>query len=185
MLFLALGKVKACHGASSRGYEMNSIRKLITMGSGAAALCLVAAFALGSVTVLAEGSHRSHPKTESAQRFTANVDTATSPTLACTNARAKLAKARADDRVADAAEKLALKKGTLTLDAKKALDTAEKAAMKTLRDAVRANCVGQPKAPPTAECVAAKQALKDALKTHKNAATLKTLKNKKKAACAK
>ena len=164
---------------------MNSIRKQIAMGSGAAALCLVAAFALAPVTVLAEGSHRSHPKTESAERFTANLDTATAPTRACTDARAKLAKARADDRIADAAEKLALKNGTLTRNAKKALDTAEKAAMKTLRDAVRANCVGQPKAPPTAECLAAKQALKDALKAHKDAATLKTLKDKKKAACAK
>jgi hypothetical protein len=103
---------------------MNSIRKLIVMGSGAAALLGVAAFALGTVTVLAEGSHRSHSKAESTQLLTANAPTAVAPTAACTDARAKLAKARADDRVADAAEKLALKNGSLTPAAKKALDVA-------------------------------------------------------------
>jgi hypothetical protein len=156
---------------------MNSFRKLIAIGPGAAALLAVAAFALAPVTVLAEGSHRSNPKTESAQLAP--------PTAACTAARAKLAKARADDRVADAAEKLALKNGTLTLDAKKARDAQEKAAMKVLRDAVRAVCVGQAKTPPTAACVAAKQALKEARKAHKDATTLKSLKDAKHAACAK
>jgi hypothetical protein len=36
---------------------MNSIRKLMAMGTGAVGLCAVAAFALAPVTVLAEGSH--------------------------------------------------------------------------------------------------------------------------------
>jgi hypothetical protein len=164
---------------------MNSIRKLIAMGPGAAALLAVAAFALAPVTALAEGSHRSHPKTQSAQSFTASVNTATAPTQACTDARAKLAKARADDRVADAAEKLALKDGSLTPAAKKAQDVAEKAAMKTLSNAVRAACVGQAKTPPTAACLAAKQALKDGVARKDSAAALKALKDKKKAACAK
>jgi hypothetical protein len=163
---------------------MNSIRKVMSIGTGAAALCVAMAFALAPVTVLAEGSHRSHPKTESSQSFSANVSTV-APTAACTDARAKLAQARADDRVADKAEKLALANGSLTLDAKKALDVQEKAAMKVLRDAVRAACAGQPKAPLSAACLAAKQALKDAWKAHKDAATLKTLNDAKHAACVK
>jgi hypothetical protein len=162
-----------------------TIRKLITMGSGAAALCVVAAFVVAPATALAEGSHRSHATTESTQALTATVDTVTAPTQACTDARVKLATAAADDRVADAAEKAALKNGSLTKDAKKKLDVAERAAMKTLRDAARAACAGQGKTPPTAACLAAKQALKDALKAHKDTATLKGLKDKKKAACTK
>ncbi len=55
--------------------------------------------------------------------------------------------------------------------------------MKILRKAVRAACAGQGKTPPTAACLAAKHALKDALKAHKDTATLKTLKDKRKAAC--
>jgi hypothetical protein len=164
---------------------MISIRKLIVMGSSAAALCVVAVIALGSVTVLAEGSHRSHPKTAATQQSTANVATAVAPTAACTDARAKLAKARADDRVADAAEKLALKNGSLTPAAKKALDVAEKAAMKTLSDAARTTCAGQGRPAPTAACLAAKQALKDAVARKDSAAALKTLKDAKRAACAK
>jgi len=157
---------------------MNSTRKLIATGSGAAALFAALAFALAPVTVLAEGSHKSHPKTESAQTLVA-------PTAACTAARAALAKARADDKVADALERQALKEGSLTLDAKKALDASERAAMKTLRDKVRAECAGQARAPLTQACLTAKQALKDALKAGKDAATLKSLKDAKHAACVK
>jgi hypothetical protein len=164
---------------------MNSIRKLIVLGPGAAALLAVAAFVLAPATVLAEGSHRSHPKTESAQLFTANGATAVAPTAACTDARAKLAKARADDRVADAAEKVALKNGSLTPAAKKALDVAEKAAMKTVVDAARTACVGQARPAPTAACLAAKQALKDGFARKDSAAALKTLKDAKRTACAK
>lgn len=164
---------------------MNSLRKLIVMGSGAAALLAVAAFALGTVTVLAEGSHRSHSKAESAQLLVANAATPVAPTAACTDARTKLAKARADDRVADAAEKVALKNGSLTPAAKKALDVAEKAAMKTLLDAARTACVGQARPAPTAACLAAKQAFKDGVARKDSAAALKALKDKKKAACAK
>jgi hypothetical protein len=164
---------------------MYSNRKLIAAGSGAAALFAAMAFALTPVTVLAEGSHRSHPKTESAQRFSDKVATAAAPTPACTEARANLAKARADDKIADAAERQALKDGSLTLENKKALDASERAAMKVLRDAVHKACVGQARAPLTQACLTAKQALKDALKAGKDAATLKSLKDAKHAACVK
>src|SRR5258708_919510 len=110
------------------------------MGSGAAALCVVAAFVVAPAPALAEGSHRSHATTESTQALTASVDTVTAPTQACTDARAKLAKAAADDRVADAAEKAALKNGSLTKDAKKKLDVPERAARNTLRYAPHAPC---------------------------------------------
>ena len=36
---------------------MNSIRKLMAVGTGAGALCVIVAFALAPVTVLAEGPH--------------------------------------------------------------------------------------------------------------------------------
>jgi hypothetical protein len=163
---------------------MRSIRKLIAMGPAAVGLIVVTAFALAPVSAAAEGSHSSktHQKTAAVQTFQAFTSAAATP---CTNERQKLATARADDRVSDAAEKLALKTGRLTLADKKAADVAEKAAIKVLRDAVRANCVGQPKAVPTAECVAAKKALKDAVVRKDSAAALKTLKDAARAACIK
>lgn len=166
---------------------MRSIRKLIALGPAAAGLIVVMAFALAPVSVLAEGSHSktTHQKTAAVQNFQAFTPAAATPTVACTNARAKLTTARADDRVSDAAEKLALKAGTLTLADKKAADVAERAAMKVLRDAVRTACVGQPKAAPTAECLAAKKALKDAVARKDSAAALKTLWAASRAACRK
>lgn len=168
-------------------YQMRLIRKLIAMGPAAAGLIVVIAFALAPVSVQAQGSHSSktHQKIDAVQTFQAFTPTAATPTALCTVARAKLAKARGEDRVSDTAEKLALKAGTLKPAAKKTLDVAEKAAMKTLRDAVRANCVGQPKAAPTAQCQAAKQALKDAVKRKDSAASLKTLRDLARAACIK
>jgi hypothetical protein len=166
---------------------MRSIRKLIAVGPAAAGLIAVIAFALATVSVQAEGSHsnKTHQKAAAVQTFESITPAAATPTKACTDARQNLAKARADDRVSDAAEKLALKAGRLTPAAKKALDATEKAAMKTVRDAVRTPCVGQPKAASTAECVAAKKALKDAVVRKDSAAALKTLKDAARAACRK
>jgi hypothetical protein len=168
-------------------YQMRLIRKLIAMGPAAAGLIVAIAFALAPVSVQAEGSHSSktHQKTAAVQTFQAFTPAASAPTFACTNERQKLATARADDRVSDAAEKLALKAATLTPAGKKALDVAEKAAMKTQRDAVHTACVGQPKAAPTTACLAAKQALKDAVKHKDSAPTLKTLRDVARAACIK
>ncbi|HEV2033872.1 MAG TPA: hypothetical protein VGU71_06695 [Candidatus Dormibacteraeota bacterium] len=164
---------------------MNSIRKLVAMGSGAAALLAVTAFVLAPVTVLAEGSHRSHPKTESAQRFTANVETAVAPTATCTTARQALKNAVAAGKAEDVAERNAVKDGSLKADADKAEDLKEKADMKALRDKARTACAGQPKVAPTAACSAAKKALKDAVARKDSAAALKALKDAKHAACAK
>jgi hypothetical protein len=166
---------------------MRSIRKLIALGPAAAGLIVVIAFALAPVSAAAEGSHSSktHQKAAAVQTFQAFTPTAATPTKDCTDARQNLATARANDRVSDAAEKLALKAATLTPAAKRALDVAEKAAMKTLRDTVRANCVGQPKAAPTAACLAAQHALKDGVKRKDSTATLKTLKDAARAACIK
>ena len=41
-------------------------------------------------------------------------------------------------------------------------DSSEKSVLKALRTAVNTACAGQPKTPPTAACLAAKQAVKDA-----------------------
>jgi hypothetical protein len=166
---------------------MRSIRKLIAIGPAAAGVLAVMAFALAPVSAAAEGSHSSktHEKTAAVQTLQAFTPAEATPTAACTAARQKLATARADDRVSDAAEKLALKAGSLTPAAKKPLDATEKAAMKLLRDGVRANCMGQSKAAPTAECQAAKKALKDAVVRKDSAAVLKTLKDAARAACIK
>jgi hypothetical protein len=166
---------------------MRSIRKLIALGPAAAGLIVVMAFALAPVSVLAEGSHSktTHQKTAAVQNFQAFTPAAATPTQACSDARANLAKARADDRASDAAEKLALANGSLKLADKKAADVAERAAMKVLRDAVRTACVGQPKPAPTTECLTAKKALKDAVARKDSAATLKTLWAAARAACRK
>ncbi len=166
---------------------MRSVRKLIALGPAAAGLIAVMAFALAPVSVLAEGSHSSttHQKTAAVQTFRAFTPAEATPTQACTDARQKLAKARADDRVSDAAEKLAVQNGSLTLADKKAADVAERAVMKLVRNAVHTACVGQPKAAPTAKCQAAKQALKDAVKRKDSGATLKTFRDAARAACIK
>ena len=157
------------------------------MGPAAVGLIVVIAFALAPVSAAAEGSHSSktHQKTAAVQTFQAFTPAAATPTPACSDARANLAKARADDRASDAAEKVALANGKMTLADKKAADVAERAAMKVLRDAVRTKCVGQHKPAPTTECLAAKKALKDAVARKDSAAALKTLKDAARAACIK
>ena len=164
---------------------MNSIRKTISMGTGAAALCAAMLFALAPVTVLAEGSHRSHPKAESAQRFADNASTATAPTAACLAARQAIKDARLADKAEDLAERNAIKDGSLTREAAKAEKMAEKAKMKALLDTAKTACAGQLRTPPPAACTAAKLALKDAKARKDPAATLKALKDAKHAACAK
>ncbi len=155
------------------------------MGTGAAALCAAMLFALAPVTVLAEGSQRSHTRTESTQRFADSVNTATAPTKACLAARQAIKDARLADKAEDLAERKAIKAGKLTKKAAKDADVTEKAHMKSLRDTAKTECAGQLRTPPTAECTAAKLALKVA-KAHKDpAATLKRLKDAKRAACAK
>lgn len=158
---------------------MNSIRKAISMGTGAAALCAAMAFALAPATVLAEASHRSHPNSESAQRVKA------APTAACTAARKAIKDAVTADQAEDVTERNARKEGSLTADADKAEDLKEKADMKALRETARTACAGQPKPAPTAACAAAKQAMKDAAARRDSAAARKTLKDAKRAACAK
>ena len=141
---------------------MKLIRKLIAMWPAAAVLCAVMAIAL-AVTVSAEGSHRSQTKTVSAQALTPNAATPSAP---CAAARQKVATAVADDKAEDVKEKTdATKAGAAAADVNE--DATEKATLKGLWDAVRTACAGQPATPPTAECLAAKKTLTDALAKEK------------------
>ncbi len=132
------------------------MRKLSRIGAGAAGLCVVAAFAAAPVSPLAEGSHRSQPRVVSTESFTPSA--ATAPSAACVAARNAVTAALAKDRSEDVAEKAAptIPASDLTSDA------TEKSVMKALRTQVHTACAGQPKTPPTAACLAAKQAVKDA-----------------------
>src|ERR1700704_4638467 len=144
---------------------MKLIRKLIAMWPAAAVLCAVMAIAL-AVTVSAEGSHRSKTKTVSAQNKTVSAQALTpnaaTPSAPCAAARQKVATAVADDKAEDVKEKTdATKAGAAAADVNE--DATEKATLKGLWDAVRTACAGQPATPPTAECLAAKKTLTDAL----------------------
>jgi hypothetical protein len=132
------------------------IRKLSAIGAGVAALCAVTAFALAPVSALAEGSHPTQPEAASTNSFTPS--TATTPSAACVAARDAITAALAKDRSEDVAEKAAptIPASDLTSDA------TEKSETKALRTQVHTACAGQPKTPPTAACLAAKQAVKDA-----------------------
>jgi len=170
---------------------MISIRKLMTVGTGSIALCAVAAFALAPMTVFAEGSHRWEiwrGPVLSVKSVTPSVATL-SP--ACTAAIEKIKTAFADDRAEDAAEKAdaALSAANSAADLEE--DKAERAAIKALWVAARDACAGQaapkpvtrPALPaPTAACLAAKQAVKDAW-ARKDFAALKSLFSSLKTAC--
>ena len=135
---------------------MSLIRKLSMIGAGAAGLCAVAAFAVAPVSALAEGSHGSQPRAASTESFTPSA--ATTPSAACVAARNAVTAALAKDRSEDAGEKAAT--GVPASDVNS--DATEKSVMKALGTAVHTACAGQPKTAPTAACLAAKQAVKDA-----------------------
>jgi hypothetical protein len=83
---------------------MISIRRFAAIGSAAAGLCAVVAFSLAPAAVLAEGSHKTHPKVAAAQTVREGAPTAATPSAACTAARQAIATAMADDRAEDTAE---------------------------------------------------------------------------------
>jgi hypothetical protein len=148
---------------------MKLIRKLIAMWPAAAVLCAVMAIAL-AVTVSAAGSHRSLAKPDSAQAKTVSAQALTpeaaTPSDACVAARQKVAAALTDSKAEDVKEKAdATKAGAAAADVNE--DATEKTALKGLRATVRTACAGQPATPPTAECLAAKKALTDALTKEK------------------
>lgn len=166
---------------------MKSIRKLMAVGTGVGALCAVTAFALAPVTVLAEGSHRFEVWQRSAPSATSATTTVAAPSPACAAAIQKIKTAVADDRAEDTLERknAALAGADPAADVKE--DADERATMKALRADAHAACAGQTvtkaAAPaPTAACLAAKQAAKDAW-ARKDKAALESLWASVKAAC--
>lgn len=144
---------------------MKSIRKLIAAWPAAAVLCAVIALALAA-TVSAAGSHRSQPTNiSSTQPQAASVDSlapeAATPSAPCTAARQAVTTALGKDKDEDATEKAASKKAS-PANTEPTEDKTESVVLKPLRDAVRTACVGQPATPPTAACLAATKAIKDA-----------------------
>ena len=168
---------------------MISIRKLMAVGTGPIALCAVAAFALAPLTVFAHGSDR-WEGSRGAVLSVKSTPIAVTLTPACTAAIAKIKAALADDRTEDAAEKAdaALSAPNSAADLEE--DKAEKAARKALWAETRAACAGQavtkPAPPagvaPSAACLAAKQAVKDAW-TRTDKAAMKSAWSSLKTAC--
>jgi hypothetical protein len=169
---------------------MISIRKLMAVGTGSVALCAVAAFALAPMTVFAEGSHRWEIWRGSVLSVKSATPAIATLSPACTAAIGKIKTAFADDRAEDVAEKAdaALNGANSAADVEE--DKTERAAIKALWVSARDACAGQavkpvtrPAAPaPTAACLAAKQAVKDAF-ARKDYAALKSLWTSLKTAC--
>jgi hypothetical protein len=146
---------------------MNWIRKLIAMGTGAAAICALMAFVVAPA-VLAHGPDR--VRGQAAAEQTAAPEAA--PSQACLDARQLIVTARKDDRGEDMSEKLAA--GQPGADPTKDVneDQIERAAMEALWVKARSACAEQPEpakttgasAPAATQgCEAAKTALKNAL----------------------
>jgi hypothetical protein len=166
---------------------MNSIRKLMAVGTGAGALGVIVAFALAPVTVLAEGPHHWELWRGFGQSAKTTMPTAVTLSAACSAAVQTIKTAFADDRAEDTAER---KNAALTGAAPAAdvdEDKTERAAAKALWVAARDACAPQlatktAPAAPTAACTAAKQAVKDAW-LRKDYAALRSLWSSVKTAC--
>lgn len=144
---------------------MNSIRKLVGIGTGAFALCAIAGV-VASSSALAHASDQTVREAASA-RTLATAEAA--PSADCVAARQAIAAARLDDRTEDPSEKLDAT-GDMTEDQN------ERAAMKALWVKARAACGDQPKpvevtttspAAASTACADAKTALKNALVAEK------------------
>jgi len=162
---------------------MKSIRKLMAVGTGSVALFAVAAFALAPMTVFAEGSNRWEIWRGPFPSAKSTAPTAATLSPACTAAIGAIKQAFADDRAEDAAEKA----NPVDPAADVEEDKAERAAMKALWTTARTACAGEAVtkwaiAAPTAACLAAKQAVKDAW-ARKDFAALKSLWTAMKTAC--
>jgi hypothetical protein len=147
---------------------MNSIRKLVGIGTGASALCVMA-LVVASASVLAHASDQTVREAASARTLAAAEP---APSADCVAARQAIATARLDDRTEDASEKL-------DAAADVSEDQKERAAMKALWVTARTACGEQPEAAEapkpaaasaaaaTDACSAAKTALKNALVAEK------------------
>ena len=126
----------------------------------AAALALGGFFALVVAPSLASAAgpgHRAHLSPTAH----AVVPKAATPSPQCVAARQALDAARANDKAEDVKERATAKSDPKSKAADEAEDKAEKANVKKLSDAVHATCEPQMTAP-SAECAAARQALKAA-----------------------
>ncbi len=168
---------------------MISIRKLLAVGTGSVALCAVVAFALAPMTVFAEGTHRWEIWRGVALSVKTSTPAALTLSPACTAAIDKIKAAFADDRTEDVAEKADAALSAPNSGADLEEDKTERAAIKALwvsaRDACAPQAITRPSAggaAPSAACVAAKQAVKDAF-ARKDYDALKSLWSTLKTSC--
>lgn len=166
---------------------MNSIRKVMAAGTSAIALCAVTVFALAPVTVMAEGPHHWELWRDFARSAKSTTPAAVTMSAACSAAINAVKAAPDQDRAEDAQERLAAAQAGANPTADVAEDKGERAAVKASWVAARDACAPQlatktaPTAP-TAACLAAKQAIKDAW-ARKDFAALRSLWTTVKAAC--
>ena len=166
---------------------MNSIRKVVAVGTSAVALCAVAVFALAPVTVLADGPHHWELWRDFARSAKSTTPTSVTLSAPCSAAINAVKAAHIQDRAEDAQERLAAAQAGANSTADVAEDKSERAAVKALWVAARDACAPQlttktaPTAP-TAACLAAKEAIKEAW-ARKDFAALRSLWTTVKAAC--
>ena len=167
---------------------MNSIRKLLAVGTGAVGLAAVVAFALAPVTVLAEGSHGWDFWRGFALSAKTTPPTAVTLPAACTDALQAIKAAHSQDVSEDAQERLAAAQAGADLAADVQEDKDELATFQALWVTARDACAPQlatktaPPTTPAAACVAAKAAVKAAWE-RKDFAALRSLWNTVKTAC--
>src|SRR5438552_9347229 len=170
---------------------MNSIRKLLAVGTGAVGLAAVVAFALAPVTVLAEGSHGWDFWRGFALSAKSTPPTAVTLPAACTDALQAIKAAHSQDVSEDAQERLAAVQEGADLAADVQEDKDELAAFQALWVKARDACAPQlatkpvpsaPTATQSAACVAATQAVKDAW-ARKDWAAVRSLWTTVKSAC--
>ena len=167
---------------------MNSIRKLLAVGTGAVGLAAVVAFALAPVTVLAEGSHGWDFWRGFALSAKTTPPTAVTLPAACTDALQAIKAAHSQDVSEDAQERLAAAQAGADLAADVQEDKDELATFQALWVTARDACAPQlatktaPPTTPSAACVAAKAAVKAAWE-RKDYAAVRSLWNTVKTAC--
>ena len=147
---------------------MNSIRKLVRICAGGSALCVMA-------LVVASASVTAHIRPVGARGSFDRRAAEPTPSAACVAARQTIVKAHADDRGEDMSERLEAAQSGADQTSDVSEDKNERAARAALWDAARTACAETkatettepPATPPSSGCVAAKQALKNALVAEK------------------
>ena len=170
---------------------MNSIRKLMVVGTGATALCGVVAFALAPVTVMAQDSNHWEMWRAAALSVKSTIPTAVTLSPECSAALQTIKAAHDQDRIEDAQERVAAAQAGAEPTSDVQEDKDELAATAALWVKARDACAPQLAtkiAPPasgatqSAACLAATQQMKAAW-VRKDYAAVRSLWTTVKTAC--